>query len=429
MVKPLEISILDDYTTNCLIMTSKVNQNVKHLIINTLRNKTFSSLNKARKDFILSVLWHILSIKGKINFTQLGRFSPYCEQTHRIHFEQEFDFLPFNKLLCEQTLTNDRILAFDPSYIPKAGKQTYGRGRFWSGSAKAAKWGLDICGFAVIDVENNTAFHLKAWQTPGIDNPDAELFNLLSHYASIISENAHTFKEISDYTVADAYFSKKVIVDTVLDAKMHFISRLRDDSVLMYKYHGEPTGKKGRPRKVNGRIDVNEPDTNYFDKQICNDDLTIYSAVVYSKAFKRDIKLAIAVFSKDGKEIARKLYFSTDLKQDGKEIVRYYRSRFQIEFLYRDAKQHTGLNDCQARSKNKLDFHFNASLTAVNMAKHDWLSNESTNRTPFSMASYKTFFNNALMLERFICRFAINPNSAKNQKIVKELLDWGRIAA
>jgi len=34
-----------------------------------------------------------------------------------------------------------------------------------------------------------------------------------------------------------------------------------------------------------------------------------------------------------------------------------------------------------------------------------------------------------LMLERFICRFAINPNSAKNKKIVKELLEWGRIAA
>jgi len=34
-----------------------------------------------------------------------------------------------------------------------------------------------------------------------------------------------------------------------------------------------------------------------------------------------------------------------------------------------------------------------------------------------------------LMLDRFICRFAINPNSAKNQKIVKELLEWGRIAA
>ena len=425
----MEISILDDYSTNCLIMTSKVNQDVKKLIISALRNKTFSSLNKARKDFMLSVLWHILSIKGKINFTQLGRFSPYCEQTHRIHFEQEFDFLQFNKFLCEQMIEHERILAFDPSYIPKAGKHTYGRGRFWSGSAKAAKSGLDICGFAVIDVVQNAAFHLKAWQTPGVDNPNADQFNLLTHYASLISENAKTFKDISDYMVADAYFSKKVIVDTVLATKLNFISRLRDDSVLMYKYYGEPTGKRGRPRKVEGRVNVDDPDTRYFDKQICNQDLTIYSAVVHSKAFKRDIKLAIAVFIKDGKEIARKLYFSTDLKQDGKQIVRYYRSRFQIEFLYRDAKQHTGLNDCQARSKNKLDFHFNASLTAVNLAKYDWLSNESTERTPFSMANYKTFFNNALMLERFICRFAINPNSAKNQKIVKELLEWGRIAA
>lgn len=429
MVKPLKISILDDYSTNCLIMTSKVNQDVKQLIIRVLQNKTFSSINKARKDFILSVLWHILSIKGKINFTQLGRFSPYCEQTHRIHFEKEFDFLSFNKLLCEQITDKERILAFDPSYIPKSGKQTYGRGRFWSGSAKAAKWGLDICGFAVIDVENNTAFHLKAWQTPGVDNPDAEQFNLLSHYASIISENARSFKEISDYMVADAYFSKKVIVDTVLKAKLHFISRLRDDSVLMYKYYGEPTGKRGRPRKVAGRINIDEPDTNYFDKQICNQELTIFSAVVHSKAFNRDIKLAIAVFFKDEKEIARKLYFSTDLTQEGMQIVRYYRSRFQIEFLYRDAKQHTGLNDCQARSKSKLDFHFNAALTAVNLAKYDWLSNKSTERIPFSMANYKTFFNNALMLERFICRFAINPNSAKNQMIVKELLEWGRIAA
>jgi hypothetical protein len=80
-------------------MTSKVNQNVKRHIVNTLQGDTFSNLNKSRKDFIFSMLWHILSIKGKINFMQLGRFSPYCEQTHRIQFEQKFDFLAFNKLL------------------------------------------------------------------------------------------------------------------------------------------------------------------------------------------------------------------------------------------------------------------------------------------------------------------------------------------
>ncbi|MDR2126625.1 MAG: transposase [Prevotellaceae bacterium] len=109
---------------------------------------------------------------------------------------------------------------------------------------------------------------------------------------------------------------------------------------------------------------------NYFRLIHNFNELKIYNSIVYCKIFKQNIKFSIAVFyNKEGKETARKLYFSTDLKMNGMEIVAFYRSRFQIEFLYRDAKQHAGLNDCQARSKNKLDFHFNAALTTVNLAK------------------------------------------------------------
>ena len=61
------ISILDDYSTNCLIMIPTVNQDFKALIINILKNKAFFRLNRARKNFLVSVLWHILSIKGNIN--------------------------------------------------------------------------------------------------------------------------------------------------------------------------------------------------------------------------------------------------------------------------------------------------------------------------------------------------------------------------
>lgn len=44
-------------------------------------------------------------------------------------------------------------------------------------------------------------------------------------------------------------------------------------------------------------------------------------------------------------------------------IVRHYRLRYQHEFLMRDAKQFTGLTDCQARSINKVDYHLNTALT------------------------------------------------------------------
>ena len=40
-------------------------------------------------------------------------------------------------------------------------------------------------------------------------------------------------------------------------------------------------------------------------------------------------------------------------------IFCFYGARFQIEFAFRDAKQHLGLNDGQVRLQAKLHFHFN----------------------------------------------------------------------
>ena len=63
------------------------------------------------------------------------------------------------------------------------------------------------------------------------------------------------------------------------------------------------------------------------------------------------------------------MLFSTDVDLEALTIFCYDKACFQIEFLFRDAKQFTGLTDCQARSQAKLNFHFNASLSAVTLAK------------------------------------------------------------
>ena len=49
--------------------------------------------------------------------------------------------------------------------------------------------------------------------------------------------------------------------------------------------------------------------------------------------------------------------FSTDINLAAARLYRYDNARVQIEFLFRDAKQFTGLTDCQARSQAKLAFH------------------------------------------------------------------------
>jgi hypothetical protein len=80
-------------------MIPKVNNSVKHLVISILEIDVFIKLNKSRKDFILSVLWHISSIKGRINFSQLGRFSPLCVSKHSgIILRKRLIFFPLTRI-------------------------------------------------------------------------------------------------------------------------------------------------------------------------------------------------------------------------------------------------------------------------------------------------------------------------------------------
>lgn len=50
---------------------------------------------------------------------------------------------------------------------------------------------------------------------------------------------------VSKYIVADAYFLKYSFTQGLQDLGFHLVSRLRDDSSLLYPYQGEKTGKKG----------------------------------------------------------------------------------------------------------------------------------------------------------------------------------------
>jgi hypothetical protein len=220
---------------------------------------------------------------------------------------------------------------------------------------------------------------------------------------------------------------------------MHLASRLRDDADLKYLYLGPPTGKRGRPSKYAGKVISDNIDTNYFELIEQNQEATVYSAIVYSKALKparlhhsggRNIRLVHVTYTSNKGKLIRKLYFSTDTQMDALEILDCYQSRFQIEFLYRDAKQYTGLNDSQARSENKLNFQFNAALTAINIAKVEhWLGQPKEVRKPFSMADIKTMNHNRLLLQRFIDVFGVNAYSAKNRNHVNELIYYGTIAA
>ena len=121
---------------------------------------------------------------------------------------------------------------------------------------------------------------------------------------------------------------------------------------------------------------------------------------------------------------------STALELDGRKLVECYGARFQIEFLFRDSKQFTGLSDCQARAEAALDFHFNASLATLNLARaEELLVSPDHSSQALSMASWKQRHFNERLLDVFIATLALDPTWVKNHPCYDELRTYGAIAA
>jgi hypothetical protein len=91
-----------------------------------------------------------------------------------------------------------------------------------------------------------------------------------------------------------------------------------------------------------------------------------------------------------------------------------------MEFLFRDGKQYTGLENCQARSENKLNFHFNASLSSINVAKGILRHGKSkTANIPYSIGDLTIRLQNRKMLVRILSIYGIDHKLIK----IKESLD------
>jgi IS4 transposase len=155
----------------------------------------------------------------------------------------------------------------------------------------------------------------------------------------------------------------------------------------------------------------------------------LYTQVVWHVSLKRQIRLAYLKDSRKAHKPSYVVLFSTDVHQSAQDIYRFYKLRFQIEFIFRDAKQFTGLGDCQARDIKKLDFHFNASFTALNLAKLDAVQTAGNQPFVFSMASLKRRALNDHLLNLFISKLALSPTEIKSHPNYQNLRSYGVIAA
>ena len=328
------------------------------------------NISKPDIKFFTEIFNLLFSMQGRVNFENLSRFSSYNEVTFRRHFGKFFDWSVFNQTLTESAgvgTQGEVIAALDCSFIRKAGDKTFGIDKFWSGAAGKALKGLEISLLAFIDVKTATAWSLDVTQTPPKLNAEKSgKYTRTDFFIEQLSDCAPYLKNVR-YIVADSFYAKTKMFDQIAGQQKHLITKLRTDANLQFKFEGKHPVRKGAKAKYAGKVVFNDLSKwHFYGKDAKYDYLNIYYRICYSPQFKRWLMVVMVINTKTGKYA---VLASTDTAQNAQQLLSYYQLRFQIEFLFRDAKQFTGLLHCQSRDEQKLDFHFNISLAAVNVAK------------------------------------------------------------
>ena len=387
----VDIQQFSSYHTISYEMNIRPLTQLRELIATALKSQ--ANIGKSFQSFFIETMEVFLTHTGRLNFTRMARCGRSCESRFRQNFKKPFDWFSFNRTFLEQTMGHRIAIAIDPCYIPKSGKKTAGVDWFWSGCAAAMKKGLEILGI------------------------------------SMLTRNCKQLLSVCKLLVADAYFSKESFVTGVHSLGFDLVSRFRDDVRLRYLHTGPKLHKRGRPQKYAGRVDLKNLDMSVFVREQVPVDMksyTLFSAVVNAISLDRDVRVVIAdCEDADKKRQVRKVFFSTDTSMSAKDIFDIYKTRFQLEFVFRDAKQFPGLTHCQARNSQALSFAFNASLTSVNIAK----AFASQQGMDLSVGSTKTLLHNAAMVERFISMSGKHADMRFNNTDFKELLFYGVRAA
>ena len=384
------------------------------------------SVKKAQQTFMIYLFSAFMVFQGRASMTHLSRYSLMSEKRFRRFFQRFFDFLQFNSRLLtnSQVLGNERIAAIDASFIKKSGNKTEGLGWFYSASAGRMQKGLETSLMALIDVKSNTAYALEAKQT--LDEP---FRSRLDQYADQVVQQASELKQLNvDYLVADAYYSKAPFVSKVTATGLKLIGKLRYDADLKWLYRGSYSGS-GRPKRYDGKINFDRDVDRFDDEGLFERTVRVLSKVVYSVRFKRLIKVVMLRFN-HGSKTGYALLYSTDTELNSIKLIRYYRARFQIEFIFRDAKQQMGLMHCQSRKRSSIHMHINSSLTVLNLLKvEDRMAKGPKKAWVISIRSCKQKKFNQHFIGIIFEKLGLDLKCEKVNQTYREMSDYGLIAA
>ena len=169
----------------------------------------------------------VFSLRGRVNFTNLARFSRLHEQTFLAiwdrlrHFEKAFQWVWFSLIVFRLRRHPEEpiIGAFDCTFLPKSGTETWGLGQFFSSLAGKPRKGLEVSVLGIVATSSRRAFGIDATQTPS-DLPKGEE-NEYSRLDFHLEQVIDLYDQIADlgvsYWVTGGFYAKQKVFDTVTD--------------------------------------------------------------------------------------------------------------------------------------------------------------------------------------------------------------------
>jgi hypothetical protein len=388
---------------------------------------TIGVSNKRDQKFWIKLFEVLLHMRGRKNYTNIARYGSFSESTLRRRLSQPFDWLSFNISMLKQTWDKERsplIGVIDCSFIRKSGNQTYGLDKFWSGVLKQSLKGLEISLLGVVEVLGTRAWALDVQQTPAnLSKATSNAgFNRLDFYLSQLNRCLPHVPEVL-YWVADSFYAKAKMFDLFQTQGRFLITQLRNDANLQYLTPLENPSRPGPKPKMGEKVifsDLNRWQLLGRDFKLAH--LNLYTQKLYSPQFGLVLRVVLV---QNKTTNTYQILASSNPEQDPRQVVAYYQSRFQMEFVFRDAKQFAGLEHAQTRKKENLHNHFNMAMASVNLM--NTLQLTLTNMTSKNSLLRVAF--NTNLIQQLIRKLGLKPELMNSKYQYEELYFYGAFAA
>lgn len=412
----------------------------------------------------------MIAMTGRVTMLGLSRWAGQggSYRTIQRFFNAVIPWTLIFKLFFEAHLNKkeeEHFMIGDECVITKSGKETHGLDHFFSGLLNKVVKGIAIFTLAVVNVNDRRSYPLSVEQvvrsevekeaaktkkkakakkdtnaskkklgrpkgSKNRDKTQVELTPELLRIQKMIKKQLILLKNLVtvQHIALDGHFGNNNTLQMVLQCDLHLISKLRCDSALYFVYDG-PQKSRGPRKKYGEKIDYQNIPEIYLVEKRTEDGIEtcIYHAQMLHREFAQVLNVVIITKTnpKTG-SFANVNLFSSDLELPHEKIIDYYSLRFQIEFNFRDAKQHWGLEDFMNVKELPLTNAINLSLFMVNLSQVLLRDFRETNSAS-GILDLKAYFRAAKYFEETIKMLPQKPEPVLFDQIFGHIASFGCI--